>query len=108
MTETLAPVSTKASTQAPSMKTVNVFDGDSGGLLDFSCDAVSPQKTAAFSFPGVCRKLEMRVEEGTKTVGTAKVNDGVGFESFEGDQSSQVERENDEGMTSNSAGGNRN
>lgn len=91
MTETLAPVSTKASAQTPSMKTVNVFDGDLGGLEDFSRDAVSPQKTAAFSFPRDGRQRERQGGEETTTGGKAKVTDvgenvacGAGHRSQEG------------------------
>lgn len=75
MTETLAPVSTKASTQTSSMKTVNVFDWDLGGLEDFCYDAVSLHKTAAFSFPSAGRQRERQGEEETTTGGKAKVTD---------------------------------
>lgn len=75
MTQTLAPVSTKASTQTSSIKIVNIFHGDLGGLEDLCYDAVSLQKTAAFSFPSPGRQRERQGEEETTTGGKAKATD---------------------------------
>lgn len=57
------------------MKTVNAFDEDLGGLEELCYDAVSLQKTAAFSFPCAGRQRERQGEEEMMTNGKAKVTD---------------------------------
>lgn len=65
MTETLAPVSIKASTCTPSITTNITLRGRDGGISVLSFDAAFPPKAAYFSFPDDDRRIEKLVLVGT-------------------------------------------